>query len=228
MTTLTRKSQASKGYKGLPMEGPIASWYADTARKDHSDQDKAARLIAERLPAGGALLEVAPGPGYLSIELARLGRYKITGLDISKSFVEIASRKAAEAGVAIDFRLGNASDMPFPDRQFDFVVCQAAFKNFSEPVQAINEFHRVLKPGGEAVIFDLRADAAPADIKQAVEDMHLSWFNHFMTQWTFDHVLLKNAYTRADFQSMATHSAFKTCHIDIDTIGLAVWFKRAV
>ena len=48
--------------------------------------------------------------------------------------------------------------MPFEDNEFDFVLCRAAFKNFSEPVAALREMHRVLKPGGKALIIDLRRD----------------------------------------------------------------------
>ena len=76
------------------------------------------------------------GPGFLAIELARLGSYRITGLDISKSFVRIATENAIKAGVEVTFREGNASSMPFESDSFDFVYCRAAFKNFSEPVQA--------------------------------------------------------------------------------------------
>jgi ubiquinone/menaquinone biosynthesis C-methylase UbiE len=79
---------------------------------------------------GCSVLEVAPGPGYLAIELARLGKYKIIGLDISKDYVEIARRNVKEAGVEVEFQQGSASDIPFPDNMFSFIVCTAAFKNF--------------------------------------------------------------------------------------------------
>ena len=101
---------------------------------------------------------MAPGPGYLSIELARRG-YRVAALDISRSFVHIARDNAAAAGVEVDVRLGNAASMPLPDASFDFIVCSAAFKNFSDPVGALNEMHRVLNRGGQASIFDLRKDA---------------------------------------------------------------------
>jgi ubiquinone/menaquinone biosynthesis C-methylase UbiE len=38
--------------------------------------------------------------------------------------------------------------MPFPAESFDLILCRAAFKNFSRPVEAIDEMHRVLKPAG--------------------------------------------------------------------------------
>jgi len=64
-----------KPYGGIQMEGPIARWYARTTR-DRRDYPITARAIAAQLPDGGDVLEVAPGPGYLAIELARLGSTK--------------------------------------------------------------------------------------------------------------------------------------------------------
>src|ERR1041384_1874993 len=148
----------TKAYKGLPMEGIIATWYAKTTAKDLKRHKLMAKQLVEKIPANGKVLEIAPGPGYFCIELARLGNYQITGLDISKSFVEIAQKNAKEAGFHINFRLGTAPHMPFQDNPFDFTFCQAAFKNFSEPVKAIAEMYRVLRPGGMSVIADMRND----------------------------------------------------------------------
>src|SRR5437867_3626417 len=137
---------AQKAYQGLPMEGVIATWYTKNTGRDLRRFQQAARAVARQVPPGGRVLEVAPGPGYLVIELAKSG-LAVTALDISKSFVAIARENAAKAGVVVDVRHGNASAMPFPDRSFDFVVCMAAFKNFADPVGALDEIHRVLAPG---------------------------------------------------------------------------------
>src|ERR1700722_19856862 len=139
-----------KGYRGVGMEGPIAAWYAKNTAKDLSRFTTVARAVATRVPPGGRVLEIAPGPGFCAIAIAKSGRYSVTGLDISESFVRIARENAGAAGVAVDFRHGNASAMPFPDASFDFIVCSAAFKNFSDPVGALNEIYRVLAPGGHA------------------------------------------------------------------------------
>ena len=115
------------------------------------------------------MLEVAPGPGFVAIEIARDRRFRVTGLDISSTFVELARKNAAAEGVPIDFQQGNASEMPFGANSFDLVVCRAAFKNFSQPEQAIREMERVLRPGGRGVIIDLRRDASMAEIRKYVE-----------------------------------------------------------
>jgi ubiquinone/menaquinone biosynthesis C-methylase UbiE len=103
--------------------------------------------------------------------------------------------------------------MPFPPNSFDFIVCQAAFKNFSEPVQALREMHRVLKPGGKALILDLRPDASPKAINAEVKKMRLGWFNSLVTKLAFRYCLLKRAYSREQFGRMASQTPFKTCEI---------------
>ena len=125
---MPRTSQ--KAFKGAGMEGWIARWYARTRQNEMEDFRQRARTIAARLRGGSSLLEVAPGPGYFAIELAKLGNFQITGLDISRTFVEIATENARNAGVKVDFRLGNASAMPFAGESFVFVFFSAAFKYF--------------------------------------------------------------------------------------------------
>jgi ubiquinone/menaquinone biosynthesis C-methylase UbiE len=216
--------RAAKAYKGLAMEGLIASWYTKIRQ---NGQERAALLdkIVAVLPAGSRLLEVAPGPGYLSIELARRG-YQVVGMDISASFVQIARAKAREAGVAVDFQRGNASEMPFDGDAFDFIICCAAFKNFTEPVRAIQEMYRVLKPGGTALIVDLRRDASAEEIATAIKGMGLNGINTWLTKQAFKHFLLKNAYTREEIRRMVAQTEFTRLDIREDPIGMDIWLKR--
>jgi ubiquinone/menaquinone biosynthesis C-methylase UbiE len=208
-----------KPYKGLPMEGIIATWYARNTANDVRGTRKCVNSIADRLMPGARVLEVAPGPGYLTIEIAKMGDYQVSGLDISHSFVRIATENARKADVSVDFRHGDAAHMPFPDESFDFVVCRAAFKNFSDPVGALNEIHRVLVPGGRASIFDLRKDASPADIDNEVAGMRMSALNAQLTRWTCRAMLLKRAYGREAIDAMVSQSRFAKGEIAQDGIG---------
>lgn len=212
--------RATKAYKGLAMEGPIATWYARTTGQGQRLQwfIDVGQAIAKRVIPAGRVLEVAPGPGFLAIEIAKSGR-NVTGLDISASFVRIALENAQRAGVSVDFRQGNASQMPFPEASFDFVVCTAAFKNFSDPIGALDEIHRVLKPGGQASIFDLRKDASPADIAAEVQRMHLSRRTSLVTRWIFRFSLLKRAYTCEAIESLMAQTRFETFQLKPDGIG---------
>ena len=165
-------------FKGPEMEGPVARWYARVRGSD-SQLDlyrRQARQLTEGLAEGARLLEVAPGPGYLTIEMARLGTFEVTGLDISRTFVQIAAANAREAGLRVDFRQGDVAAMPFPPGTFDLIVCQAAFKNFALPHTALAEMHRVLRAGGAAVIQDMSHDATHEDIALEVQGMRLGPF----------------------------------------------------
>jgi ubiquinone/menaquinone biosynthesis C-methylase UbiE len=215
-----------KGYKGAGMEGRVAHWYARTRRNDMEDFRRQARAVAGRLHSGCNVLEIAPGPGFFVIELAKLGNFKTTGLDISQTFVEIAEENARNAGVQIDFRLGNASAMPFGNDSFDFIYCSAAFKNFTEPVKALDEMHRVLRPGGEALVTDLRKDASLPEIESYVKQSGRNRFDAWMTKWTFRCMLIKRAYTKEQFTRMAEQSRFGACHIKVGPIALEVGFTK--
>lgn len=215
----------AKAYKGIAMEGPIAGWYSRITSQEERHRSVAEQL-ATGLPAGSRVLEIAPGPGYTAIALARMGDYRITGLDISKSFVEMAGRNARQAGVEIDFRQGNASELPFAPESFDLTYCQAAFKNFTQPVQAIAEMYRVLRPGGRSVIIDLRGDALPAEIDRHIETLGIHGINRLITRWTFRSFLLKNAYSIAEVQAMVTRTPFQKTRVDPDDIGFTLWLEK--
>lgn len=217
---------AAKPYKGMGMEGAVAKWYAKLTGKGLAAFEALAQRIASEVPPGSEVLEIAPGPGYFAIELAKLGNYQITGVDISKTFVEIAQTNAAKAGVAVDFRLGNASGMPFQDESFDFILCRAAFKNFTEPVRALEEMYRVLKPGGKALIIDLRRDASKESVTEAVDSMHLGSVNGIITKLTFRFMLLKRAYTKSEFESLLTQAKINEGEIHQSPTGLEVAFVK--
>ncbi len=214
-------------FKGPEMEGPIARWYARVrgTRSQLAAYREQARRLTDGLPDGTRVLEVAPGPGYLAIEMARLGTFHVTGLDISHTFVEIASDNARRAGVAVEFRQGDAARMPFESESFDLVVCQAAFKNFTLPRRALAEMYRVLRAGGTAVIQDMSKDATHADIEDDVRDMDLGRFSAFTTKATLE-MLKRRAYSPGQFERLAAESPFRTCEITTEGIGLQVQLKK--
>jgi ubiquinone/menaquinone biosynthesis C-methylase UbiE len=210
-----------KPYKGMGMEGMIATWYAKNTGKSIAEFRDLAKRIAAQLRPGDRVLEVAPGPGYLAIELAPLGSYRITGLDVSRSFVRIASENAARARVEVDFHEGDAAALPFAADVFDLIVCRAAFKNFSDPVGALREMRRVLRPGGRALIIDMRSDASGESIADEVAKMHLGRIDAFLTRTTLS-ALRKRAYSKPDFERMVQATPFGRCDIAEQPIGFEV------
>jgi ubiquinone/menaquinone biosynthesis C-methylase UbiE len=219
-------SATIKGYKGIGMEGAIARWYDKSTRKDAERFQTLAERLRAVLPPGGEMLEVAPGPGYCAIEVAKAGPYRVTGLDISRTMVELAHKNALEAGVEVDFRHGNVSAMPFADNSFDLVSCSAAFKNFSEPHQALEEMRRVLRPGATAVIIDLRKDVPMSEIRKYFGATELGTVERWATLATFRFMLLKRAYTRTQLERMLMDIPFREKEVRIAEVGLELWLRK--
>ncbi len=86
--------------------------------------------------------------------------------------------------------------------------------------------HRVLRPGGRAVIIDLSKDASQADINREVDAMQIGTVNRAITRFTFKHMLLKRAYGQDNFRRMAADSRFGHCEIHVESIALEVWLTR--
>ncbi len=142
--------------------------------------------------------------------------------------MRIARENARAEGLAVDFEQGNASHMPYPDQAFDFVVCRAAFKNFTDPLGALNEVYRVLVPGGRASIYDLRKEASRAEIETEVRHMGLSWVNTELTKWIFRTTLLKNAYTAADMERLVGESRLGGGYLRQDGMGFDLRLVRSL
>jgi ubiquinone/menaquinone biosynthesis C-methylase UbiE len=223
---LLASARKEKAYRGIGMEGLIATWYAKNTVKSLTEFQACAKRIAAQLATNARVLEIAPGPGYLAVELAKLGPFRVTGLDISRSFVRMATDHAARERVTVDFREGNAAALPFEDGSFDFAVCRAAFKNFTDPVGALREMHRVLRPGGSALIIDLRNDASDEELDAAVDEMHLGRIDKFFTRAAFKHMLRKRAYSREDFARMAAATPFGGCAVNKESIGFDVLLTK--
>lgn len=225
-TTNTTAMPMPKPHRDRGIEGRLATWYAATTAKSMRDFQELAQRIARETPAGASVLEVAPGPGYFCIELAKLNPYRITGVDLSQDMVKIARGKAEKAGVSVDFQQGNSSNLPFPAGSFDIVVCRAAFKNFAQPVRALQEMYRVLKPGGRALIIDLRRDASQEEVSRGVDQMGLSLVNRIITKLTFRFMLLRSAYAREHIERMLTQTQFGGKEVVESGIGFEILLTK--
>jgi hypothetical protein len=86
--------------------------------------------------------------------------------------------------------------------------------------------HRVLRPGGEAVIQDLRKDVSLHEINTYVSQSGRSGFDAWLTKMAFRFMLIKRAYTQEEFLRMAEKSRFGACRIDAGPIGFEVRFTK--
>jgi ubiquinone/menaquinone biosynthesis C-methylase UbiE len=210
-------------FKDLGIEGERAKYYDKISREHRLGEVKEeAKEAAKHIKDGDSVLEVASGPGYLSIELAKLGRYKITGMDISKDFVAIAAGNAKEAVVDVDFLQGNAARMPFQENTFKFIICVLSFKNFKEPLKCLNEFYRVLKPGGTALIMDLNRNASMHEMKTFVKNFGLKGISASIAG-----IIQRNgAYTRKEFETFISQAEFKEHIIKDSSMGFSIYLNK--
>lgn len=213
--------------KDLGIEGMSARWYNNNTRKHRLPEMRAYALeVTKHINDGNTVLEIAPGPGYLSIELAKLGKYKITGMDISNTFVEIARKNAKEEGVEVDFQQGNAADIHFPANTFNFIICTAAFKNFKEPIKALNEMYRVLKQGGTCLIIDMNRNVSNQKLGESVKEMGLKGLQAIFMKFTFKYFLKKGAYTKDEFINLVSKTGFNEYDIKEEGIALNVYLRK--
>lgn len=111
--------------------------------------------IAGAAPEGAAVLDVGTGPGVLLVELARRRPdLRLTGVDLSPDMVAAAERNLG--GYPATVRVGDVTDLPFPDRSFDLVVSSLSLHHWDDPEAAVPQLARVLRPGGRLSIYDFR------------------------------------------------------------------------
>jgi ubiquinone/menaquinone biosynthesis C-methylase UbiE len=171
------------------------------------------------------VLEVAPGPGYFSIELAKIGNYNITGMDISADFINICKTNAQRENVNINFVQGNVSSMVFEDNTFDFIFCSAAFKNFKEPVTALHEMYRVLKNNGTVLIVDMNHDVSKETLAEEAAKISKSGFERWFMKNTFKG-LCKGAYSRTELENMIRQTSFNKSKIQEVGIGFYIYLYK--
>jgi len=212
----------------IGITGWMAKWYDKNTRKSRlAEMREYADIVSEYSKTGVEVLEIAPGPGYLSIELAKRG-FNVTGVELSPDFVAIEKHNAAEAGVTVDFKQGNASALPLDDGMYDFIICSAAFKNFSEPLKALTEMYRVLKPDGTALILDMDHNVTKDEIDIEVKKSGMKGFDCLFVKLSFMTFLKSGAYTKEGFEELITQTAFTKQEIKKRGIGLEVWMYKVV
>lgn len=101
--------------------------------------------ILSRINVPSVILDVGCGAGFLSNELALAG-HKVTGIDLSETSLEVASRY--DQTKTVTYKVANAYELPFPDASFDVVCAMDFLEHVEDPAKVIKEFSRVLKPGG--------------------------------------------------------------------------------
>jgi ubiquinone/menaquinone biosynthesis C-methylase UbiE/broad specificity phosphatase PhoE len=147
-----------------------------TADVDLYDQTREQRirhlLKFASLPKNLRILDVGTGTGRLALLLAEEGASEVVGVDISPAMLEMAEylrlSSASPAANRVSFRLAAAQQMPFRGESFDAIVCRLVLNHSHKPEQLVQEFVRLLKPGGILILAELLGADDP--VKRATQN----------------------------------------------------------
>ncbi len=151
MSSRTERSAASETERVKRIYGELAGRY-----------DRAIGVAERLLFAGGRewacaravgdVLEIAVGTGRNLVHYPR--HVRITGVELSPRMLEIARRRAEDANVEADLRIGDAQSLDFPDGRFDSVVCTLSLCTIPDDGKAVSEAFRVLRRGGRIFLLE--------------------------------------------------------------------------
>ncbi|HEY4041090.1 MAG TPA: methyltransferase domain-containing protein [Rhodopila sp.] len=148
-------AQAGKDLDHLTIDdlAPVDEFHS---RRRLATQELAA-MLAPR--AGDHVIDVGSGLGGPSRYLAATCGCHVSGIDLTPEFVAAATALTARVGLSaqVDFRVGSALDLPFPDASFDCAWSQNVAMNIADRPNYYAEMHRVLRSGGRVAIQDVAA-----------------------------------------------------------------------
>jgi len=193
--------------EGIPWPGTaFYNWISatDIFRRSYA---KVAGDVAQHC-SSGRLLDIGTGPGWLLLAIQEeAASLQPTGLDISAAMVAKARENVAAAGLGgrIEVREGSAERLPFEDASFDIVVSTGSIHHWKNPVAGVDEIHRVLKPGGWALLYDILSDT-PAEVLRAARRE----FGRFRVLMLWLHAFEEPFYDRRNFARLGLDSRFQS------------------
>ncbi|MDD5312226.1 MAG: class I SAM-dependent methyltransferase [Dehalococcoidia bacterium] len=165
----------------------------------------------------GNILDIGTGPGRLPIEIAKQVKdARLFGVDLSQDMIKIARENAGMEGIGdrVEFRMASAYATGFESGSMDLVVSTETLHHLAKPLAAFNEIYRILKPGGQAWLFDGRKDASKAEYEETarmlgIVDLPLP-YRFFKTMWPRAHTGYKTeVYTTGKLGKAIETSPFK-------------------
>jgi len=175
MNDIGQKNTTNSGYIRSDEDGKIknqmermVSSYDSYMRKITLGREHILREMTvglAQIKSGDYVLEAGCGTGTLTLEAKRKAgpSGKVFGIDIIPGMIDLSRQKAAGAKLDVTFQLGSIDNIPFPENQFDIVMCSFMIFHMSEMVRhkGINEIYRVLKPQGQLMVLDISLPVNP-------------------------------------------------------------------
>jgi ubiquinone/menaquinone biosynthesis C-methylase UbiE/DNA-binding transcriptional ArsR family regulator len=162
--TLQKRRQQSEQYFNL-IAGRLGKGYCPGRSWE------ALGHLALRLVPAITVADLGAGEGLVSQLLARRAE-KVWCIDNSPKMVEVGTELAKKNGLAnLAYKLGDIEQVPLPDKSVDLAILSQALHHASHPQTAVNEAFRILKPGGQLLVLDLKEH----DFEKARELYHDLW-----------------------------------------------------
>lgn len=189
-------------------------------------------IEALALEPGHRLLDLATGTGDLVIAAAARTRdVEIQGLDPSRAMIAIARHKIARRALdrRIQLEIGDARNLPYPDRAFDRVSIAFGIRNIPERIRVLDEVRRVLRPAGRLVVLELsspRSGAAAALARMYIQHV-VPLVGAFLSLGDAYRHLERSIAAfpgRAAFVAEMRSAGFEVLHVDELTFGVATLF----
>lgn len=130
-----------------------------TARLFGGIHKRVAEDVSAIAPAGGAVLDAGCGSGRLAVLIARRRPdLQVRGVDLEQGMVAVAERRAEQENLAsrVHFTVADLADLPLPDHSVDLIVSTASMHHWADASAVVASLGRVLRPGGQMLIYDFR------------------------------------------------------------------------
>jgi ubiquinone/menaquinone biosynthesis C-methylase UbiE len=186
------------------------------------------RMIAAKLvqyQPKGILVDIGCGPGLLTMLIARRHPgLHVVGVDAADEMIQTADSNATSLGLSnrVEFRPGDVAELPMADGTVDFAISTLSLHHWSDPGHGFGEIQRILKPGGQLLLFDLRRDprrffywlvrfaqsiVVPAGLRRINEPLGS----------------LLSSYTQAELEDLFAHLPFKEWKMESGAGWFFVW-----
>ncbi len=175
----------------------------------------------------GAFLDVGTGHGRLLIEINKLNpKIELYGLDISEKMINLA--KTNLINIKADLQQGNITSTNYQSNYFDLITCTGSFYLWNDPIEGLNEIHRILKPNKTAILFESHKEYDESNLKVEIKKnlSNEGFFNRRLVPY-FLKKQLKMTYDINELINLLNKSLFKhTFSVNKITLAnLPIWLK---
>lgn len=137
------------------------------------------------------VVDLGAGEGMVAQLLAQRAR-SVTCVDNSRNMVEVGTALAQKNGLAnLAYKLGDIEQVPLPDESFDLAFLSQALHHAQHPIRAVEEAFRILRPGGQLIVLDLREHVFEK-ARELYADVWLGFTENtlysFLKRAGFDHI----------------------------------------